>query len=96
MTAVDESRSSLAGAIIYMFQIAGGSVGLGSTTVFLAGDAESGNDAFIDGIEAAFKPDAALALVGFVIASSWSAVAPECHASPSTATMPATPRGHGP
>ena len=69
VTAVDESRSSLAGAIIYMFQIAGGSVGLGlTTTVFLeAGDAASGNDAFIDGIEAAFKLDAALALVGFVI-----------------------------
>ena len=68
VTAVDESRSSLAGAIIYMFQIAGGSVGLGQRhRLPRAGDVESGNDAFIDGIEAAFKLDAALALVGFVI-----------------------------
>ena len=94
VTAVDESRSSLAGAIIYMFQIAGGSVGLGlTTTSSSAGDAESGNDAFIDGIEAAFKLDAALALVGFVISVLLvGGRPPECHASPSAATMPATPR----
>jgi EmrB/QacA subfamily drug resistance transporter len=37
VTAVDESRSSLAGGILYMFQLAGGSVGLAlTTTVFLA------------------------------------------------------------
>jgi EmrB/QacA subfamily drug resistance transporter len=36
VTALDPSRSSLAGGIIYMFQIAGGSVGLGlTTTVFI-------------------------------------------------------------
>jgi EmrB/QacA subfamily drug resistance transporter len=35
VTAVDPSRSSLAGGIVYMFQVAGGSVGLGlATTVF--------------------------------------------------------------
>jgi EmrB/QacA subfamily drug resistance transporter len=35
VTALDPSRSSLAGGIVYMFQIAGGSVGLGlTTTVF--------------------------------------------------------------
>ena len=35
VTAVDPSRSSLAGGIVYMFQVAGGSVGLGlTTTVF--------------------------------------------------------------
>jgi EmrB/QacA subfamily drug resistance transporter len=32
VTALDPSRSSLAGGIVYMFQIAGGSVGLGLTT----------------------------------------------------------------
>jgi EmrB/QacA subfamily drug resistance transporter len=32
VTAVDPSRSSLAGAIVYMFQVAGGSIGLGLTT----------------------------------------------------------------
>lgn len=35
VTAVDPSRTSLAGGIVYMFQVAGGSVGLGlTTTVF--------------------------------------------------------------
>lgn len=35
VTALDASRASLAGGIVYMFQIAGGSVGLGlTTTVF--------------------------------------------------------------
>jgi EmrB/QacA subfamily drug resistance transporter len=36
VTALDPSRSSLAGGIVYMFQVAGGSVGLGlTTTVFV-------------------------------------------------------------
>jgi EmrB/QacA subfamily drug resistance transporter len=69
VTSVDESRSSLAGAIIYMFQIAGGAVGLGlTTTVFTeAGDESSGADGFIDGIEAALRLDAGLAAIGFLI-----------------------------
>jgi EmrB/QacA subfamily drug resistance transporter len=63
VTSVGESDRSLAGGIVYMFQIAGGSIGLGlTTTVF------SSQDDFIDGIQAAFRLDAALALVGFVIA----------------------------
>jgi MFS family permease len=38
VTAVASERSSLAGGLVYMFQIAGGSVGLGlTTTVFTAG-----------------------------------------------------------
>ncbi|RLE25011.1 MAG: MFS transporter [Actinobacteria bacterium] len=37
LTSVDPSRSSLAGGLLYMFQIAGGSVGLAiTTTIFLA------------------------------------------------------------
>ncbi len=37
ITSLDESRSSLAGGIAYMFQIAGGAVGLGlTTTIFTA------------------------------------------------------------
>ena len=35
VTALDPSRSSLAGGIVYMFQVAGGAIGLGlTTTVF--------------------------------------------------------------
>jgi EmrB/QacA subfamily drug resistance transporter len=63
ITSVEESQTSLAGGIIYMFQIAGGSIGLGlTTTVF------SSQETFIDGIQAAFRLDAALSLVGFLIA----------------------------
>jgi MFS family permease len=63
VTSVDESQTSLAGGIIYMFQIAGGSIGLGlTTTVF------SSQDTFVDGIQAAFRLDAVLSLIGFLIA----------------------------
>jgi len=63
VTSVDESQTSLAGGIVYMFQIAGGSIGLGLTTA-----AFSAEGSFIDGIQAAFRLDAALSLVGFLIA----------------------------
>jgi EmrB/QacA subfamily drug resistance transporter len=63
VTSVDESETSLAGGIVYMFQIAGGSIGLGlTTTVF------SAQESFVDGIQAAFRLDAALSLLGFLIA----------------------------
>jgi MFS family permease len=63
VTSVDESQTSLAGGIVYMFQIAGGSIGLGlTTTVF------SAQGSFVDGIQAAFRLDAALSLGGFLIA----------------------------
>jgi EmrB/QacA subfamily drug resistance transporter len=64
VTSVDESQTSLAGGIIYMFQIAGGSIGLGlTTTVFVAA-----SPPFVDGIQAAFRLDAALSLIGFIVA----------------------------
>jgi EmrB/QacA subfamily drug resistance transporter len=63
VTSVDESQTSLAGGIVYMFQIAGGSIGLGLTTTIF-----SAQPSFIDGIQAAFRLDAALSLVGFLVA----------------------------
>ena len=63
VTSVDESRTSLAGGIVYMFQIAGGSIGLGLTTTVFSSHVPP----FADGIEAAFRLDAALSLVGFLI-----------------------------
>jgi EmrB/QacA subfamily drug resistance transporter len=46
VTAVDPSRSSLAGGIVYMFQVAGGSVGLGlTTTVFTTASVDKLQDA---------------------------------------------------
>jgi EmrB/QacA subfamily drug resistance transporter len=63
VTSVDESQTSLAGGIVYMFQIAGGSIGLGLTTTIFSAQAS-----FVDGIQAAFRLDAALSLAGFLIA----------------------------
>jgi EmrB/QacA subfamily drug resistance transporter len=63
VTSVAESQTSLAGGIVYMFQIAGGSIGLGLTTTVFSSQAS-----FVDGIEAAFRLDAALSLVGFLVA----------------------------
>ena len=63
VTSVDESQSSLAGGIIYMFQIAGGSIGLGLTTTIFAANIPP----FLDGVQAAFRLDAALSLVGLAI-----------------------------
>ena len=64
VTSVDESQTSLAGGIVYMFQIAGGSIGLGlTTTVFSAAVPP-----FVDGIRAAMRLDAGLAVIGLLIA----------------------------
>jgi EmrB/QacA subfamily drug resistance transporter len=63
VTALDESQASLAGGIVYMFQIAGGSIGLGLTTTVFSGSIPP----FIDGFQAAFRLDAALALAGFAV-----------------------------
>jgi hypothetical protein len=95
---VDESRRSLAGAIIYMFQIAGGSVGLGlTTTVFIgASDRAVSGSKFIDGIQTAFAMDAAIAVGGFLIAAfliGGRAHLPHVH-RPLLAGH--SPRGHGP
>jgi fucose permease len=66
VTSLDESRSSLAGAIIYMFQIAGGAIGLGLTTTILTEAARGGS--FTDGLEAAFRLDAGIAFAGLMVA----------------------------
>jgi EmrB/QacA subfamily drug resistance transporter len=63
VTALDESRSSLAGGIVYMCQIGGGSIGLGLNTAIVATA-----DSLPEGIETAFRVDAVLAVVGLVIA----------------------------
>jgi EmrB/QacA subfamily drug resistance transporter len=63
VTAVDESQTSLAGGIVYMFQIAGGSIGLGLTTTVFSANIPP----FIDGFQAGFRLDAGIALAGFVI-----------------------------
>jgi EmrB/QacA subfamily drug resistance transporter len=63
VTSVDESQASLAGGIVYMFQIAGGSIGLGLTTTVFSANVPP----FIDGFQAGFRLDAGIALVGVVV-----------------------------
>jgi MFS family permease len=63
VTALDPSRSSLAGGIIYMFQIAGGSIGLGLNTALVV---TAGS--LVEGIHRAFLVDAVLAVCGLVVA----------------------------
>jgi EmrB/QacA subfamily drug resistance transporter len=64
VTSVAESQTSLAGGIVYMFQIAGGSIGLGLTTTVFAAAVPP----FVDGLQAAMRLDAALSLIGLLIA----------------------------
>jgi EmrB/QacA subfamily drug resistance transporter len=98
VTGVEESRRSLAGAIIYMFQIAGGSVGLGlTTTVFIgASDGASGGDKFIDGIQTAFGLDAAIAVGGFLICTFLIGGAVKAPELKRLLLAGHSPRGHGP
>jgi hypothetical protein len=49
--------------IVYMFQIAGGSIGLGLTTTLFS----SNFPPVADGVDAAFRLDAILSLLGFLI-----------------------------
>jgi EmrB/QacA subfamily drug resistance transporter len=62
ITAIDKSKASLAGAIIYMAQIAGGSIGLGLNTALVVTAAS-----LPEGIAIAFKVNAALAIAGLIV-----------------------------
>jgi len=62
VTSLDPSRSSLAGGIVYMCQIAGGAVGLGLNTALVTSESS-----LADGISLAFKVDAVLAFVGLAV-----------------------------
>ncbi len=63
ITSLDPSRSSLAGGIVYMCQIAGGAIGLGLNTAIVASASS-----LAVGISRAFRVDAALAAAGLVVA----------------------------
>ncbi len=67
VTALDPSRASLAGGIVYMCQIAGGAIGLGLNTAIVVAAGTSKAD-LATGIGNAFKVDAALAVIGLVVA----------------------------
>jgi EmrB/QacA subfamily drug resistance transporter len=64
VTALDPSRASLAGGIVYMFQIGGGSIGLGLNTAIVDSAAS-----LTVGIARAFLVDAILAVCGLLVAA---------------------------
>jgi MFS family permease len=66
VTSLDASRSSLAGGIVYMCQVAGGALGLGINTALVLSQSE-----LPGGIRLAFRVDAALAAVGVVVALAY-------------------------
>jgi hypothetical protein len=72
--ALDESRASLAGGILYMFQVAGGSIGLGIATTIVSTaarhEAETGTAgaAFVDGLQTTLRVSGGLAVAGFLVA----------------------------
>jgi EmrB/QacA subfamily drug resistance transporter len=67
VTALDPSQASLAGGIVYMFQVAGGVVGLAVNTAIVTSDNATIAE-FVDGISNAFTIDAILALLAFLVA----------------------------
>jgi MFS family permease len=62
ITALDPSRASLGGAIIYMAQIAGGAIGLGVNTAIVVSAT-----VFANGIGTAFLVDSALAVCALAV-----------------------------
>jgi hypothetical protein len=62
ITALDPARASLGGAILYMFQVAGGSIGLGINTAIVV-TAPS----LPDGIDRAFLLDGVLSIFGVLV-----------------------------
>ena len=67
VTSLDPSRSSLAGGLVYMCQVAGGSVGLGISTAIVAAAPHDSLD-FVGGVTDAFTFDVVMALLATVIA----------------------------
>ena len=63
ITALDPSRASLAGAIVYMFQIAGGSIGVGFNTAIVVSASS-----MPAGIHVAFLVDGLLAMCSAAVA----------------------------
>ncbi len=67
VTSLDASQASLAGGLVYMCQVAGGSIGLGITTAIVAAAPGDPSD-FVGGVTDAFTFDVVVALVAAVIA----------------------------
>lgn len=61
ISSLDDSRTGLAGGVLYMLQVAGGSVGLGIATTIVTGSA------FVAGLEDALRVSAVVAAAGLAV-----------------------------
>lgn len=70
ITSIDKARASLGGGLLYMFQVGGGAIGLAITTTVVTTVADDSRladrAAFVDGMQAGFRLDFALALAALV------------------------------
>ena len=66
LTVVPEKRAGLAGGIIFMFQIAGGSIGLGLNTAII-----SQYQLLSEGMNMAFKVNGVFSIFGLIICLLW-------------------------
>ncbi|HWV87748.1 MAG TPA: MFS transporter [Capillimicrobium sp.] len=71
ITTLDAEQASLGGGILFMFQLVGGTIGLGLTTTVVLGvsDGAAGGAEFVDGLTAGFRVDAALGILGLIAAA---------------------------
>jgi EmrB/QacA subfamily drug resistance transporter len=67
VTSLDPARASLAGGVVYMCNVAGGSIGLGITTAIVAAAPHDSTD-FVGGVTDGFTFGVVLALLATVIA----------------------------
>jgi MFS family permease len=70
ITSLDPARGSVGGGLLFMFQLVGGAIGVVlTTTVFTSAGADlAGAEAFVSGLHAGLRLDAALALCALVTA----------------------------
>ncbi|HKG16484.1 MAG TPA: DHA2 family efflux MFS transporter permease subunit [Solirubrobacteraceae bacterium] len=82
VTALDPSRSSLAGGIVYMFQIAGGAIGLGLTTTVFTSASQSALADSVSSTGIARIPASQLDAVYGILAGTESAQRALAHLAP--------------
>jgi hypothetical protein len=66
VTAIDPSRTSLAGGVIYMFQLAGGAIGLGLTTTIVSSSSRAALETEMSALGGDLPPAQAEALGGLL------------------------------
>ncbi len=72
ITTLDGDQASLGSGILVMFQLVGGTIGIGLTTTIVLGvsDGAAAGAEFVDGLTAGFRVDAALGILGLIAAAA--------------------------